>query len=146
MRREVVMRLLVVSDDSSLTETLSGLCSWWGYEVLIAQQPALAFSTALEARPDIVVLDLGTHELDGCGIALRMRRQRQLEDTFLIAATERALEEDRARIEGAGLDAYLVKPLDFQLLKCLLKRRPHPAPRPRLVPLHPVDPDRRRLL
>ena len=138
------MRLLVVSKDSILSEILSGLCGLWGYEVLIAQQPALVVSMALDARPDVILVDLGTGEEDFWEVALRMRRQRQLETVFLVSLAGREL--DRDRTEEAGFDACLVKPLDFQLLKCLLQRRPRPAPRPRLAPLHPTEPDRRRIL
>jgi DNA-binding response OmpR family regulator len=140
------MRLLAISGGPVFLEMLSGLCHLWGYEIRVLQEPGLALSTALELRPEVVLVDLERREMDGCEIARRMRRQPQLEGTFLIAVTDRDQEENRARIHEAEFDAHLVKPLDFQLLKCILQRRPDPARRPGLVPLHPAEPDRRRLL
>jgi CheY-like chemotaxis protein len=131
------MRVLVVDDDLDTLDLFATLLGLWGHEVRVLENPTRALSAALEFLPDLVFLDLGMPEVDGWQVAKQMRQHKVLESTFLVAVTGYGREEDRAKSHAAGFDVHLLKPVDTADLQLLLKRRPHPAPRPRLTPPGP---------
>jgi CheY-like chemotaxis protein len=53
-------------------------------------------------------------------VCTRLRRQKGLEATRVIAVTAYGQEEYRQRSKEAGCDGYYVKPLDLALLSSLL--------------------------
>lgn len=61
--------------------------------------------------PQVFLLDLGLPRIDGYQL-LRMLRQREgLERVPAIALTAHAMPEDAARVEEAGFEGYVTKPL-----------------------------------
>jgi CheY-like chemotaxis protein len=127
------MRVLVVDNDLDTLDLFSTFLNLWGHEVRTLQDPTRALSVALEFLPDIAFLDLGMPEVDGWEVAGQMRQNKVLDSTFLVAVTGYSRDEDRARSQAAGFDVHLLKPVDAAHLELLLKRRLHPAPRPRRV-------------
>lgn len=123
------MRVLVVDDDLDSLDIFSTLLQMWGHEVLTLQDPTLALSTALEFLPDIAFLDLAMPVIDGCDVARQMRQHKVLNRTFLVAVTGYGSAQDRVNTHAAGFDVHLLKPVEPEHLKLLLKKRPHPAPR-----------------
>jgi Response regulators consisting of a CheY-like receiver domain and a winged-helix DNA-binding domain len=115
------MRILIAEHQAEFLRILSELCRLWGHEARGLQHPVLTISTALDFRPDVVMLDIGMAEIDAREIARQMRRQRRLEGTLLIALADPGLEHERTGHLEAGFDAFLVKPLNFQELKGLLQ-------------------------
>ena len=124
------MRVLVVDDDQNTLDVFSTWLQAWGHEVRVLSEPALALPTALELLPEVVFLDIGMPEMDGCEVARGMRQHKALDSAFLVAVTG---EEDRERTHAAGFDVHLLKPVNLKDLQILLKRRPYPAPRPKIL-------------
>ena len=58
--------------------------------------------------------------MNGYEVCRRIRQQPWGRDLMLVALTGWGQEEDRQRSKEAGFDAYLVKPVDFDLLDKLL--------------------------
>lgn len=128
------MRVLVVDDHLDTLEVFSTVLSTWGHEVRVLHDSLLALPMALEFLPEVVFLDIGMPAMDGCEVARRIRQHKVLDGAFLVAVTGYGREEDRARTHAAGFDVHLLKPVDLDHLKLLLRRRPHPAPRPKSAP------------
>lgn len=126
------MRILVVEGNPDLLKILSELFRLWGHEVRQLSGEGSALAVALEFRPDVIILDLQLPDADSWEVARQMRRQPRLRDSFLIAISDASLETEVSRSLEAGFDIHLLKPLDFQGLKCLLKNKPQPAPRSKL--------------
>ena len=75
---------------------------------------------ALSGRFDLLVLDIGLPGMDGFQVAETLRREAGLERMQVIAVTGRASEDDRRRLRDAGVDYYLVKPVDVDLVLSLV--------------------------
>ncbi len=59
-------------------------------------------------------------EMDGLAATIRIRtlqKARGASPVAIIAVTADAMEEDKARCLAAGMDGYIAKPIDFELLK-----------------------------
>jgi CheY-like chemotaxis protein len=75
-------------------------------------------ATATRQRPDAVFLDIGMPYLDGFELAAMLKRA--FPGICLVAITGRESDEDRKRGRQAGLDAYVLKPVDFALVESIL--------------------------
>jgi len=99
--------ILVVEDDAALRAALLRALADRGYVTSSAATGMAGLATAVDARPDLVVLDLGLPDIDG-GEFLRMFRA--VSATPVIVATARDDEQQIVRALDAGADDYLTKP------------------------------------
>jgi CheY-like chemotaxis protein len=108
-------RVLVVEDDDASRYGLKSLLESEGYRVAEAASLAQAEAALARRRPDVVVLDITLPDGDGA----EWLRQRQKEGPIgfpVIALTGVTADEDRRRIEQAGVGAVLQKPVNVTLL------------------------------
>jgi PAS domain S-box-containing protein len=113
-------RVLVVDDNVDAAETLSMALELLGHEVRTAHTGAEGLQLAALFQPALVLLDIGLPDINGYEIARRIRHQPWGAGMLLVAATGWGQETDRARAMGAGFDAHLIKPIDFDRLHALL--------------------------
>jgi len=115
-------RVLVVDDNMDAADMLVMMLQMFGHEVQAAYTGQTALETAVEYRPDVVLLDIGLPDMNGYEVARRLRQQPQTKDVRLIAMTGYGQDSDRQRSEEAGCEYHLVKPVDPQKLQDLLAR------------------------
>ncbi len=99
--------ILVVEDDPALRVALLRALGDRGYATSSAPTGMAGLASAVDGRPDLVVLDLGLPDIDG-GEFLRMFRA--VSATPVIVATARDDEGQIVRALDAGADDYLTKP------------------------------------
>lgn len=116
------LRILVVDDNADAAETTAMLLKLWGHDVQIVYDGPAALQRAREARPDVVILDIGLPGLSGREVARQMRDDAGLAGIHLIAATGYGQAEDLRRSREAGFDYHLVKPVDPHALHAILSR------------------------
>jgi len=116
-------RVLVVDDNMDAADMLVMMLQMFGHEVQAAYTGQTALETAVEYRPDVVLLDIGLPDMNGYEVARRLRQQPQTKDVRLIAMTGYGQDSDRQRSEEAGCEYHLVKPVDPQKLQDLLAIR-----------------------
>lgn len=114
------LRVLIVDDNSDAADTLGELVRLWGHDALRAYGGAMALATASATSPDVVLLDIAMPEMDGCELAMQLRKQAGLQDCFLIAVTGIGGEKHRRQCHLAGIDLFLVKPVEPVVLETLL--------------------------
>jgi PAS domain S-box-containing protein len=117
---EPSLRVLVVDDNVDAATALEMLVQESGHLVRMAHTGPSALATALEYRPDVMLLDIGLPELDGIEVAKRIRREPLLKDIVLVAMTGYGRATDRQRSREAGFDHHLVKPADFGKVRQIL--------------------------
>jgi CheY-like chemotaxis protein len=113
-------RVLLVEDNVDAAEALAELLRMWGHEVDVVHDGASAVGRAGEARPDVVLLDIGLPGMDGYQVAGALRALPELQGALLVALTGYGQEADRRRSAAAGFDHHLVKPVDLEELKRLI--------------------------
>jgi two-component system response regulator MprA len=118
-------RVLVIEDDTEITDALRRSLRHEGYEVRTAGDGVEALDAAAEFIPDLVVLDLGLPRLDGIEVCRQLRAEGDVPILILTARTET---DDRVTGLDSGADDYLVKPFERQeflaRIRALLRRRP----------------------
>jgi DNA-binding response OmpR family regulator len=110
-------RVLVAEDDPDLALGLKNNLEIEGYEVCVARDGDEALASALQWRPDLLILDLVMPKLDGMRV-LRSLRERDTKIAVLVL-TARGEEADKVRGLKLGADDYVTKP--FGLLELLAR-------------------------
>ena len=116
-------KILVVDDDTKLTELLIPLLENYGFEAIALSSPFSALKKLKEREFDIIVLDVMMPEMDGFEF---LKKLREFSDIPVIMLTARG--EVSSRIVGfeLGADDYVPKPFDIGELvariKAVLKR------------------------
>ncbi|MBC9956561.1 response regulator transcription factor [Yimella sp. cx-51] len=106
------VRVLVVDDESNLTELLSMALRYEGWEIKTAATGSSAVRTAKEFEPDAVVLDMMLPDFDGLEV---LRRMRDTDPTLpVLFLTAKDAVEDRVAGLTAGGDDYVTKPFSLE--------------------------------
>jgi two-component system OmpR family response regulator len=118
------LRVLVVDDESALTELISMALRYEGWDVRTAGDGTGAVRTARDFRPDAVVLDMMLPDFDGLEVLRRLRSEQT--DVPVLFLTARDSVEDRIAGLTAGGDDYVTKPFSLEevvaRLRALLRR------------------------
>lgn len=109
------MRILIVEDDDTVAEVITGLLESLGYQVVRAAQALAALTELSTSRFDLAFLDLDLPGLDGLELARIIRSQGQT--LALVALTARADSQAEPLALAAGMHGFLRKPVTSQLLQ-----------------------------
>lgn len=118
-------RVLVVDDDATNRKVASRQLALLGLQSDLACDGEEAFALWLRDGHALVLTDLHMPELDGYGLARRIRAteaERAWRRTPVLALTANALRGEDHLARAAGIDAYLVKPTALDALKAALQR------------------------
>jgi two-component system, OmpR family, KDP operon response regulator KdpE len=100
-------RILIVDDERPIRRFLRTSLAAHGFEIFEAATGEEALLTAANARPDLVILDLGLPDMDGIEVTRRLREWTQIP---IIILSVREQENDKISALDAGADDYLTKP------------------------------------
>jgi DNA-binding response OmpR family regulator len=100
-------QVLLVEDDAAIRTALTRSLRDLGHVVSAVGSGMPALSTAVEQKPDVVLLDLGLPDIDGADVLSMLRA---VSDVPVIVATARDDEASMVRILDLGADDYVVKP------------------------------------
>jgi PAS domain S-box-containing protein len=114
------LSILVAEDNEINALLMRSLLTKSGHRAVIATHGGAALESWLAARSagapyDLILMDLQMPELDGIEAAKRIRAHEAAESgrrTPILALTANTLVEDRYACFEAGMDGFLVKPLD----------------------------------
>jgi DNA-binding response OmpR family regulator len=109
--------VLAADDDEDILELVAFRLERSGYTVLRARDGEEALQIALEAKPDLAVLDVMMPKLDGFELTRRLRADGATSRMPIILLTARAQDEDVQAGFDAGADDYLRKPFSPQELR-----------------------------
>jgi two-component system alkaline phosphatase synthesis response regulator PhoP len=138
--------ILIVDDEPAIVDALRYNLEKAHYRVLVARDGERALQLAMQAGPDLIVLDIMLPGIDGLEVCRRIRASSQVPIIMLTARDE---EVDRVVGLEIGADDYVVKPFSMRelmaRLKAVLRRSetsPDPAARVLTLGRLRVDPSR----
>lgn len=115
----MTIKLLVIDDDTAVTDLLSLLLRSQGFEVFATNNSAEGLSMVREIDPDLVVLDLMMPEMDGWEVCRSVRQFSQVPIIILSALNDPSM---IASVLDAGADDYLTKPTPSRVLVAHVNR------------------------
>ncbi|MFN8011767.1 MAG: response regulator [Holophagaceae bacterium] len=104
-------RILLIEDNEFNRDALGRLLVRHGFSVLVARDGAEGVELALQARPDLILMDLGLPLIDGHEATRMLRGAPATERIPIIALTAHAMDSDRAHARDSGCDAFETKPV-----------------------------------
>lgn len=124
-------RVLVVEDDRATREVLEFALTLDGHEVVQADDGVEGLRRARDARPDVLVVDWMMPSMDGITLTRYLREDPDLAGIPVVMLTARGLPADAWSGWQCGVDAYLAKPLDVDVLRSEIERVCGTVPIPR---------------
>lgn len=127
---ESKMTLLIIEDDENISTAISEYFSRAGYNVKTAVDGVAGVQTALQDRPDAIVLDLMLPKMDGLAVCRELREKAPYIPILMLTAKDDVV--DKVLGLEMGADDYITKPFSLRELEARIKsvlRRVHAATR-----------------
>jgi two-component system cell cycle response regulator DivK len=109
-------RILYVEDNSENRLLVKRILEAEGYSILEATDGPSGLEVAIQARPDLILLDINLPEIDGYDLARHFRDTPGLQQVPILAITANVMKGDRERTLEAGCNGYIQKPIDVDQL------------------------------
>jgi CheY-like chemotaxis protein len=120
-------RILIVEDDVRNVFALTSLLEPKGVKIEIARNGKEALvaleksRSQVDAKVDLVLMDLMMPEMDGLTCMREIRKQPHWKKLPIIALTAKAMRNDQEQSVAAGANDYIAKPLDVEKLLSLVR-------------------------
>ena len=120
-------RVLLVEDNAINQEVAREWLESWGMEVTTADNGRAAVKTLCNDHSfDVILMDVQMPDMDGYEATRRIRQDQSLTQPPIIAMTAHALQSVRDKCLAAGMDDYVSKPIDPEVLIETLMKWVHP--------------------
>jgi PAS domain S-box-containing protein len=112
------LRILLVEDNAMNQVLAQRLIQKWGHKLVVAGNGREALAALGKGKFDLILMDVQMPEMSGIEVAAAIREKEKGtgERVPIIATTASAMEEDRERCLAAGMDAYISKPIERDVL------------------------------
>ncbi|MCK6158747.1 Hpt domain-containing protein [Moraxella osloensis] len=114
--------VLIVDDSVTVRKVTSRLLERNGYEAQVATDGIDALERLQEMLPEVIVLDIEMPRMDGFEVANHIRHNPRLKHIPIVMITSRTGEKHRERAFGIGVNEYMGKPFQEQMLLETLAR------------------------
>ena len=117
-------KILLVDDEPEIRNMLSIFLGVEDFEIVEADCGKAALRTAVSAKPDLVVLDLGLGDMDGIDV---IKALRQFSNMPIVVLTARSDDKQTVVALNAGADDYVTKPFRADVLLARIKANLRPT-------------------
>lgn len=105
-------KILIIEDNEQNMYLLTFILEKHGYEVCPAMDGLEGLEMAKRIKPDLILLDIQLPVMDGYTVARKIRANKDLANTPVVAVTSYAMSGDREQVMEAGCDGYIEKPIN----------------------------------
>ena len=127
-----VQTIMVVDDSVTVRKVTSRFLEREGFRVITAKDGVDAMRALQDVTPDLMLLDIEMPRMDGFEVARLVRSTQRLRDLPIIMITSRTGDKHRDRALAMGVNSYLGKPYQEDVLiaevQQLLNRVREPEP------------------
>lgn len=118
----MAQKILLVEDNSDLSDFLSIYLRSLGYETSWARTSRQGISKALAEVPDLIITDLNLPDMTGVDAAAILKQNPATSDIPIVVLTATVVGEWKSKAFNAGVAAYLIKPISPLELANVLRR------------------------
>lgn len=119
-----MIKILIVDDDKNIRKLMRALFEREGYDAYVAEDGVEALKVTDSVKIDLAIVDIMMPNMDGYEFTKTLRIGNEELPVLMVSAKQ--MPEDRKKGFIAGIDDYMVKPVDFEELllhvKALLRR------------------------
>jgi CheY-like chemotaxis protein len=106
--------ILIVDDDEVHRKTLKKILGKMGYHITVAESSEDALKLVLEKDFPLIITDLSMPGMDGVQLCRQIKEKRP--ESFVYALSGYIKEYQPEKLEGAGFDGHLCKPVSNKVL------------------------------
>jgi two-component system OmpR family response regulator len=111
------MKILIVDDNEQITKMLSTFLELKEHQCTIANDGNEGLKQIKANNYDVILLDLAMPEFDGYSVIKNLEESDTLKDHKIIVFTASTItQEELENLVKRGVTAYLLKPIDIDLL------------------------------
>jgi signal transduction histidine kinase/CheY-like chemotaxis protein len=114
--------ILLVEDDLPNGELIGIYLRRLGYQVTWVKNEAEMLNSLEEIEPTVILMDVSLPDTNGLNLVQQLRENPKYQHIPIIAQTAMAMKGDRERCLAAGVNEYISKPIDLQLLANLVDK------------------------
>ncbi len=120
--QQTELNVMVVDDSVSVRTVVSRLMTRQGWKVESANDGVDAIEKLRDYRPDIILLDVEMPRMNGYEFMSAIRAQDHLYRIPVIMLTSRSAKKHREKARSVGVNGYVVKPYDDEVLTGLIRK------------------------
>lgn len=119
--------ILIVEDNAANMKLAAFLLKAAGHTVLNAFDAESGLTIAREHHPSLILMDIQLPGMDGIQAITILKQDAATREIPVIALTALAMKGDQERIEAAGCDGYIAKPMRYrEFLATIEAKLPRP--------------------
>lgn len=136
------LRILLAEDNLVNQRLISRILEKIGHTVVVASDGVSALHLLSQQKFDLVAMDMQMPRMDGLEATakIRLKERETLQHIPIIAITANAFTDDRRRCLEAGMDGYIVKPVNAQAICDEIARVLSLLRHDSLLPAHEQEP------
>ena len=110
----MAQKVLLIEDNTESFILVNRVLSARGYEVLHAPDGERGIQLAVEAEPDLILIDIGLPDIDGNTVVALLRQIGDLEGVPLVAITAWPPDIAQDICDRYGFDGLITKPISVR--------------------------------
>ncbi len=115
--------VLVIEDEEHIRRVLEYNLKLDGFEVFLAEDGAAGLQTAIEKKPDVILLDWLMPEMDGLQVLMELKNNINTKHIPVFMLTAKGMLSDVTQAIETGADDYITKPFNpMQLGKTIREK------------------------
>jgi CheY-like chemotaxis protein len=121
---EFRLRVLLAEDNLVNQKLISRLLQKLGHDVKVVENGFEAIQALAAEEFDLVAMDMQMPVMDGLEAVRKIREKEKISGQHIpiVAMTANAFEEDKRRCIEAGMDGYLIKPVNSLTIRTEIAR------------------------
>lgn len=109
-------KVLLIDDDPAHVDIIREVMLPLGFTVFVGLDGRSGLEMAKQSKPDLVLLDISLPDMTGWDVARQLRELPELGDIGIVMVSANAHEFNPGGDESASHDAFVMKPVDIQIL------------------------------
>ena len=114
--------ILIVEDNEKNMKLVRDILRHNGYATVEAVNGLDGVRLALEAPPDLILMDIQLPDIDGIEALRRIRQAPPLDPVPVIAVSASVMPDDQQKIVRSGFDAFVTKPINLKVFVDTVRR------------------------
>jgi len=114
--------ILLVEDTEEIIILLNDYLTHKGYTVSVARNGAEGVDLAMQAQPDLILMDVMMPIMDGLQATRKIRMEESLKNIPIIGLTSLAMPGDYDNCIAAGMSNYISKPVELKKLTAMISQ------------------------
>lgn len=125
IKRPANQKILIVEDNETNQDIAEMILQKKGFNTGTAENGQIAIERLINDQYDLVLMDCQMPVMDGYQSTHAIRQMQEFKNLPIIAMTANAMKGDRDKCLEAGMNDYISKPIDSELLIAVIEKHLH---------------------